>query len=90
MLAAKGASRFRSVLGGRKWPAFLQMRSNDLIWEFRVNNYLLGSQPPAFDILLWNEDTTGLLARTLHHGDVDLCKLTLSEGGQPCRRPDRR
>jgi polyhydroxyalkanoate synthase len=38
-----------------------------LIWNYWVNNYLLGNDPPAYDILYWNNDTTRLPARL--HGD---------------------
>ena len=87
MKAAKGASRLRGVLDGQDLARmFAWMRPNDLIWNYWVNNYLLGNAPPAFDILYWNADTTRLPARL--HGDfidlyftnpfVDAGKLTLN------------
>jgi polyhydroxyalkanoate synthase len=42
--------------------AFNLMRENDLIWFFVVNNYLLGRDPAAFDILYWNSDATRMPA----------------------------
>ncbi len=41
---------------------FSMMRSNDLIWHFVVNNYLLGNQPGSFDLLYWNSDSTRMPA----------------------------
>jgi polyhydroxyalkanoate synthase subunit PhaC len=72
MRAAKEASRLRGVLDGHDLALmFAWMRPNDLIWNYWVNNYLLGKEPPAFDILYWNADTTRLPAR-LHSDYIDL------------------
>ncbi|MGA2127756.1 MAG: alpha/beta fold hydrolase, partial [Xanthobacteraceae bacterium] len=68
MLAAKAASRLRGIVDGHDLARmFAWMRPNDLIWNYWVNNYLLGNKPPAFDILFWNADTTRLPAGL--HGD---------------------
>jgi polyhydroxyalkanoate synthase len=66
--AAKRASELAGVVEGQELARmFAWMRPNDLIWNYWVNNYLLGNAPPAFDILYWNNDTTRLAARL--HGD---------------------
>ena len=72
IMLAKQASKARGVLDGQDMAKmFAWMRPNDLIWNYWVNNYLLGNQPPAFDVLYWNADTTRLPAR-LHSDFLDL------------------
>jgi polyhydroxyalkanoate synthase subunit PhaC len=62
----------RGYLDGRSLAGvFAWLRPNDLIWNYWVNNYLLGKDPPAFDILYWNADTTNLPAG-LHREFVEL------------------
>ena len=65
-------SRQKGVLDGAEMARiFAWMRPNDLIWNYWVNNYLLGNDPPAFDILFWNADHTRLPA-ALHADFLDL------------------
>jgi polyhydroxyalkanoate synthase len=72
IMAAKQVSKARGVLDGQEMAKmFAWMRPNDLIWNYWVNNYLLGNQPPAFDVLYWNADTTRLPAK-LHSDFLDL------------------
>ena len=48
-------------LDGRVMAAtFNALRGPDLIWNYVINNYLLGEDYPAFDLLHWNGDTTNL------------------------------
>ncbi len=44
--------------GAKMATTFNMLRSNDLIWSFVINNYLLGRDPMRFDLLYWNSDTT--------------------------------
>jgi polyhydroxyalkanoate synthase len=65
-------SRRKGVLDGAEMArVFAWMRPNDLVWNYWVNNYLLGNDPPAFDILFWNADSTRLPA-DLHADFLDL------------------
>ena len=51
------------VLDGRYMAAtFNLLRGRDLIWNYVVNNYLMGQEPAPFDLLHWNGDTTNLPA----------------------------
>lgn len=70
--AAKRRSYQAGVLEGSDMAkVFAWMRPNDLIWNYWVNNYLLGNEPPVFDILYWNNDTTRLPA-ALHGEFIDM------------------
>ena len=70
--AAKATSARRGYLDGRALAeVFAWLRPGDLVWNYWVNNYLLGKKPPAFDILFWNADTTRMSAK-LHADFVDL------------------
>jgi polyhydroxyalkanoate synthase len=70
--AARSRSQRKGVLDGSELgKVFAWLRPNDLVWNYWVNNYLLGQNPPAFDILFWNSDTTRLPAG-LHSDFLEL------------------
>ncbi len=64
--ARKGYLDGRALAGVFAW-----LRPNDLIWNYWINNYLLGKDPPAFDVLFWNSDATNLPAG-LHRDFIEL------------------
>jgi polyhydroxyalkanoate synthase len=69
---AKAKSARSGYLDGKALAeVFAWLRPGDLVWNYWVNNYLLGKRPPAFDILFWNSDTTRMTA-ALHADFVDL------------------
>jgi polyhydroxyalkanoate synthase len=51
--------------GAEMATTFNLLRSNDLIWSFVINNYLMGRDPFPFDLLHWNQDSTRMPA-TMH------------------------
>ncbi|MEM7213512.1 MAG: class I poly(R)-hydroxyalkanoic acid synthase [Pseudomonadota bacterium] len=72
----------KGYLEGRSMAtAFNMLRSNDLIWSYVVNNYLLGKEPFPFDLLFWNADSTRMPAAT-HSFYLRECYLNnhLSQG----------
>jgi polyhydroxyalkanoate synthase subunit PhaC len=84
----------KGVLEGSQMAGtFDLIRANDLIFSYVVTNWLMGKQPPAFDILAWNADNTRMPAamhsfylRSLYihnelaTGDLELAGQQLSLG----------
>jgi polyhydroxyalkanoate synthase len=69
---ARRNSRRRGVISAREMGSvFSWMRPDDLIFNYLVNQWLLGEDPPAFDILAWNADGTNLPAR-LHEQFLEI------------------
>jgi polyhydroxyalkanoate synthase len=81
----------KGFLDGRYMAAtFNLLRGRDLIWNYVVNNYLLGDEPPPFDLLYWNSDTTNLPAgwhrdylKTLYEGNKLAEKGGIAIAGTP-------
>ncbi len=61
-LAKRRAAKKGIVKGNDLARGFAWLRPNDLIWNYVINNYLMGDDPPAFDVLFWNADATNLSA----------------------------
>lgn len=68
--------------GKRMAATFNMLRSNDLIWRYVVNDYLLGKDPPAIDLLYWNSDGTRI------PGKVHSFLMREFFLGDKLRRPD--
>ena len=69
---ARAYSKKKGILKGDDLARmFAWMRPNDLIWNYVVNNYLMGEDPAPFDVLYWNNDSTNLPAQ-LHSDYLDM------------------
>ena len=64
-LARRRSAKAGILEGSSLSRTFAWLRPNDLVWNYVVNNYLHGEDPPAFDVLYWNNDSTNLTA-SLH------------------------
>ena len=74
---AKARSRRTGIITSRQMgAAFTWMRPDDLVFNYWVNNYLMGDKPPAFDILAWNADGTNLPG-ALHGEFLDIFESNL-------------
>jgi polyhydroxyalkanoate synthase len=72
--ASVAASAVRGYVDGSALAEiFAWLRPNDMIWNYWVNNYLLGAPPPAFDVLYWNQDSIRMPAG-LH---ADMIRLAM-------------
>lgn len=68
---ARRYSKRKGILKGDDLARmFAWMRPNDLVWNYVVNNYLMGEDPPPYNVLFWNNDTTNLPAQ-LHSDYLD-------------------
>ncbi|MEL7042595.1 MAG: alpha/beta fold hydrolase [Pseudomonadota bacterium] len=68
---ARRYSRRKGILKGDDLARmFAWMRPNDLVWNYVVNNYLMGEDPPPYNVLFWNDDSTNLPAK-LHSDYLD-------------------
>ena len=65
----------QGYLEGREMATtFDLLRANDLIWNYVASNWLMGEDPPAFDILAWNADSTRMPA-AMHSFYLRTCYL---------------
>jgi polyhydroxyalkanoate synthase len=70
-------SRRTGIITSRQMgSAFTWLRPDDLVFNYWVNNYLMGERPPAFDILAWNADGTNLPG-ALHGQFLDIFRDNL-------------
>ncbi len=65
---------------------FSFLRSNDLIYGPAIKSYFMGEAPPAFDLLYWNGDGSGLPGKMAHEYLRDLCQANkfVNEGIELC------
>jgi polyhydroxyalkanoate synthase len=78
--AAQATARAGLVDGHDLGAFFAALRPNDLIWNYWVNNNLMGETPAPFDVLAWNSDPTRMPAG-LHNDFLDLfTQNTLANG----------
>ncbi len=70
-LSRKLAKRQGFMDGKSLSHIFNWLRPTDLVWNFWINNYLLGKEPPSMDVLYWDNDSTRLPAG-LHSDFLDI------------------
>jgi polyhydroxyalkanoate synthase subunit PhaC len=74
--ADRRSARKGIITSRQMGSAFTWLRPDDLVFNYWVNNYLMGERPPAFDILAWNADGTNLPG-ALHAQFLDIFRDNL-------------
>ena len=70
-LARERSAKAGVLTGDSLARTFAWLRPNDLVWNYVINNYLMGQDPPPYDVLFWNNDSTNLPA-ALHSDYLDM------------------
>jgi polyhydroxyalkanoate synthase len=60
--------------GDKMAHTFDALRASDLVFQYVGNNWLQGKKPPAFDLLVWNKDSTRMPAK-MHSRYLRSCFL---------------
>jgi polyhydroxyalkanoate synthase len=61
---------------------FNVLKSNDMIWRYFVNNYMLGKKPAPHEILYWNSDQTNITEAMQIFLSKDLYRDNLLKTGE--------
>lgn len=70
------------ISGYDMFSTFSIIKSNDMIWHYFVNKYLLGKEPKAIDVLYWNSDSTRIPYKLHQQCLRDLYQANLLASGQ--------
>jgi polyhydroxyalkanoate synthase subunit PhaC len=62
-LLRRAAADGQVIPGRSVRTSFAWLRPNDLVFNYLVSGWLLGQDPPSFDVLAWNDDATAVSAR---------------------------
>jgi polyhydroxyalkanoate synthase len=62
-LLAQAAGNGEVFPGKSVRTSFAWLRPNDLVFNYLVSGWLLGQDPPSFDVLAWNDDATAISAK---------------------------
>ncbi len=77
-LARRHTEREGTMDGKALAHLFAWLRPGDLVWNYWVNNNLMGRDPPPLDVIFWDNDPTRLPAR-LHADFLDMYERAVFE-----------